>query len=118
MISYQKKIYKLIDFEKALQYPLSPITLSIIYADGTRRKTDKSKLKDILFKGILIRNQDTEHHSKDAVVVDMSAFQKRIMVYLISSSELCQRTMKELTLWLMHIEQHLKSLEEEISRRD
>ena len=48
LISYQLKTGRNIDFEKALSYPLSPVPLSISHPDGTRRKTGKSKLKDII----------------------------------------------------------------------
>ena len=60
-----------IDFEKTLSYPLSPIPLSISHPDGTRRKTEKSKLKDIIFKGIPIKKAELENCCNDVAVVDM-----------------------------------------------
>ena len=62
-----------IDFEKALSYPLSPVPLSISHPDGTRRKTEKSKLRDIIFKGIPIKNEEPENCCNDVAVVDMMA---------------------------------------------
>ena len=72
LIFHEIKTGKLIDYEKALQYPLSPVPLSICHPDGNRRTTEKSKLKDILFKGIPTRNIN-DNDSKDAVVVDLVA---------------------------------------------
>ena len=39
---------KAVDFELALQYPLSPIPLSIATPDGERREIAKSKLMKII----------------------------------------------------------------------
>ena len=72
LIFYEMKTGKLIDYEKALQYPLTPVPLSICHPDGNRRTTGKSKLKDILFKGIPSHNIN-DNDSKDAVVVDLVA---------------------------------------------
>ena len=43
---------KTIDFEKALRYPLSEVPLSICSADGSIRKTNKSKLAKLLLSRI------------------------------------------------------------------
>ena len=73
LISYQLKIGRNIDFEKALSYPFSPVPLSISHPDGTRRKTEKSKLKDIISEGIPIKNEEPENCCNDVAVVDMMA---------------------------------------------
>ena len=44
LLTYSAKSGKVIDLERALMYPLSPIPLSISNGDGTRRVTSKSKL--------------------------------------------------------------------------
>ena len=43
-LTLSSKSEKPIDFEKALQYPLSPIPLSLCNGDGTMFKTNKSDL--------------------------------------------------------------------------
>ena len=71
MISYSLKTGKNIEFEKALQFPLSPIPLSICHADGTRRETSKSKLKDLLMKGVVFETGEGVVQQGDAVVIPM-----------------------------------------------
>ena len=71
LISYQVRTGRNIDFKKAFCYSLSPVPLSISHPDGTRRKTDKSKLKGIIFKGIPVVNNDIEGSGNVTVVVDM-----------------------------------------------
>ena len=44
LLTYSAKSGKVIDFEKALMNPLSPISLSISKRDRTRCMTSKSKL--------------------------------------------------------------------------
>ena len=41
-----------VDYEKALQYPLSPVPLSICYADGRKRSNQKSDLKNVLLNPV------------------------------------------------------------------
>lgn len=48
IVGYAAKYGKTINFESMLSYPLSPIPLSLAYADGTRRKCDKSSLTKII----------------------------------------------------------------------
>ena len=71
MLSFTNKNRKPINLEAALQYPLSPVPLSISNADGQRRKTNKAKLKEILYK--CRRNEDVQEIQKDAYVLDMMA---------------------------------------------
>ena len=42
------KLQKIIDFEKALCFPLSPVPLSLANPDGSPRKTTKSQSNKIL----------------------------------------------------------------------
>ena len=46
LLSFSTKHEKLINWESALTYPLSPVPLSICSADGIRRKVIKSKLME------------------------------------------------------------------------
>ena len=50
LLSFTNKSGKSINFEAALKYPLSPVPLSIANADGRKRKTNKAKLKEIIYK--------------------------------------------------------------------
>ena len=50
MLSISVKSVKPIDFEKALQHPLSPVPLTLCHADGNMRKTKKSDLMEIILK--------------------------------------------------------------------
>lgn len=59
ILSASIKSGKPIDFEKSLQYPLSPLPLSLCNADGTIRKTNKSELLKIL-----LENNDNVEHPK------------------------------------------------------
>ena len=46
--SFSLKTGVVIDYKKALMYPLNPCPLSICHADGRKRSNEKSDLKDIL----------------------------------------------------------------------
>ena len=48
LLAFSVKSGKAIDMEKALEFPLSAISLSISNADGSRRQTSKSKLMQVL----------------------------------------------------------------------
>ena len=48
LLSLSAKTGQVIDFEKALTYPLSSVPLSLANPDGTRRTTAKSKLQGII----------------------------------------------------------------------
>lgn len=73
LISYELKTGSKVDFEKALCYPLSPLPLSICHPDGTRRKTNKAKLKDIILKDVTAMNDIEENCVNDVAIVDMMA---------------------------------------------
>ena len=74
LLSFTVKTGRVIDFEKALQYPLSSIPLSISHPDGSRRETAKSKLKGIIV-GYNMNEEKPENEvgSKDVLIVDMIA---------------------------------------------
>ena len=73
LLSFTVKTGKPIDFEAALQYPLSPVPLSIANADGRRRETAKSKLKDIIYTCRTAETASTLESEKDSYVLDMIA---------------------------------------------
>ena len=66
MLSISVKSGKSIDFEKALQHPLSPVPLTFCRADGNMRKIKKSDLIEIILK---LSNQSSPPQiSKDNTV--------------------------------------------------
>ena len=50
LLATSTKHERTIDFEKALEYPLTSVPLSLANADGTRRMTQKSTLIDVFVK--------------------------------------------------------------------
>ena len=48
LLVYSAKSGRAIDFQTALQYPLSSVRLAFTYPDGTRRITRKSQLMEIM----------------------------------------------------------------------
>ena len=50
LLALSAKTSKSIDYQKALEYPLCPVPLSLSDADGSKRSTAKSKLNDILME--------------------------------------------------------------------
>ena len=73
LLSFTNKSGKSINFEAALKYPLSPIPLSIANADGKKRKTNKAKLKEILYKCRDSEEDTLPEAEVDAYVLDMMA---------------------------------------------
>ena len=59
--SYREQ--SLVDIDKALNFPLAPVPLSLATCDGNRRKTAKSKLLDAALSSIVkeIDSLDEEH---------------------------------------------------------
>ena len=48
LLAYSAKTGKVIDFEKALRYPLYPVPLCLAHPDGSRRTTAKSKFMEVI----------------------------------------------------------------------
>ena len=70
--SFSLKTNVAVDYRKALKYPLNPCPLSICHADGKKRSTQKSDLKNILLKSVdNLSMHEINNASNDAVVVDM-----------------------------------------------
>ena len=61
LLATSTKHGKIIDFKKALEYPLTPVPLSLTNADGTRRTTQKSALMDILIENNSRDTMDPEN---------------------------------------------------------
>ena len=70
LVSYSIQSEKAVDREKALEFPLSSVPLSIANADGSRRQTSKSKLMEVL--NASITNYKCEYPKQDvaAIIID------------------------------------------------
>ena len=72
LTSFSVQSGKVINYEKALSFPLSPVPLSIANVDGSRMKTAKSKLKDIITENT---NSGTDENlyevSRGTAIVDI-----------------------------------------------
>ena len=65
------KIGWVIDFEKTLKYPLSPIPLSLSFPDGTKRSPAKSSLMKIIDYTQVV--EDDAYANVGAYIVDLTA---------------------------------------------
>ena len=76
LLSISSKESNTIDFVKALHYPLCEVPLSLVNADGTTRKTNKTKLANII-----ISNTFTTDISKQqtAYIIDVMAYVKTMV---------------------------------------
>ena len=73
ILAISSKSGKVIDFEKALTYPLSPIPLSLCNGDGSMRKTNKSDLLNVLLE---LRNDEESPDivkQNTALIIDLMA---------------------------------------------
>ena len=61
-----------VDYEKALEYPLSSIPLLLSNSDGSMRKTTKSELKQIIFKG-MPSSSSIEENPFNSLIIDLIA---------------------------------------------
>ena len=91
-ISFQSG--KQIDFESALQYPLTPVPLSLANPDGSRRVTQKSKLVEVLHQ-FKTSDEQAKNTKADAYVLDFIA-QVRI------NSKEVPETYEHLALKILH----------------
>ena len=65
---------RLIDFEEAFEYPLYNAPICLAHPDGLMRKTQKSKLAEIIISGNnSIRNEEVINKHMSAYVPDMMA---------------------------------------------
>ena len=78
LLSISAKSGQAIDFEKALEYPLCPVPLSLANPDGSRRVTSKSKLISVILKKakspvLHPRESQPQKEIVSAFIVDMMA---------------------------------------------
>ena len=78
LLSASAKSGQVIDFAKALEYPLGPVPLSLANPDGSRRVTSKSKLLKVILKHCnsqILRPRESQPPRRvvSAVVIDMIA---------------------------------------------
>ena len=64
---------KPIDFEKALQYPLSPVPLSLCNADGTMRKTNKCDLMKLILQSTNNAEAPKIKEQNSVYIIDLMA---------------------------------------------
>ena len=79
LVSYSIQSEKAVDREKALEFPLSPVPLSIANADGSRRQTSKSKLMEVL--NTSITNYEGEYPKQDvaAIIIDFISLVRTVV---------------------------------------
>ena len=87
---------KTINFEKALEFPLSPIPLSLCNADGSLRKTNKSQL----LKKILEMQNPNIQFAQDSVntvfIIDLMALVRTISSIPETFEDLAARIFKSI----------------------
>ena len=54
LLALSARSERLIDFQKALSYPLCSVPLSLANPDGSRRMTQKSKLSDVIYENSVV----------------------------------------------------------------
>ena len=80
LLALSAKTGQLIDFNKALEFPLCPVDLNLSNPDGSRRSTQKSKLTEIIIQELTLMN-NAEFPQKSEViayVVDLMALVRTI----------------------------------------
>ena len=76
LLAISAKTNRVIDFNMALEYPLSPVPLNIANADGSHGITVKSKLNEIIMKKSTLIDHETEMPTRNdvsAYIVDLIA---------------------------------------------
>ena len=73
MLACSFKLQKIIDFEKALCFPLSPVPLSVANPDGSPRKTTKSQLNKILIANYDFKKPPPDKGSVKCYIIDTIA---------------------------------------------
>lgn len=92
LISCCSKTGKTPNFEKVLENPLSPGPLSISFADGIKRSTQKSKLLDILLESsVLLQNVTMSY---DVYIVDLMALVRTLYELPVTYEDLIIKLLK------------------------
>ena len=96
--SYSIKSAVALDFRQLLQYPLCPVPLSICNGDGTRRRTNKSKLKESLLIGVGSLDKSVlTSFPKDVLLVHLIALINTVVFELPSTyEEFAQKLMQRI----------------------
>ena len=97
LLALSAKTGQLIDFNKALEFPLCPVDLNLSNPDGSRRSTQKSKLTEIIIR--------------DSTLMDNAEFPKKseVIAYVVDLRALVRTitnipgTYEELTLQLIRL---------------
>ena len=99
LLSASGKSGQVIDFAKALEYPLGPVPLSLANPDGSRRVTSKSKLLKVILKHcnsqiLHPRESEPPRQVVIAVVIDMMACLRTMTQILDTCEELTWKFLK------------------------
>ena len=96
--SYIIKSAVVLDLRQLLQYSLCPAPLSICNGDGTRRRTNKSKLKELLLIGVGSLDKSVlASFPKDVLLVDLIALNNTMVFKLPSTyEEFAQKLMQRI----------------------
>ena len=76
------KPQKIIDFEKALCFPLSPVPLSLANPDGSPCKTTKRQLNKILIANYDFKKPPPDKGSVKCYIIDMIALLDALLLFL------------------------------------
>eukprot|EP00794_Sanderia_malayensis_P020780 gene20780-biopygen14596 len=87
-----------IDIDKALQYPLAPVPLSLATCEGIRRNTAKSKLMDAALQSILeTEGQSNENQGSLRVyILDLAAYIRSMVKVANTFSELALQVLNDI----------------------
>ena len=96
--SYSIKSAVALDFRQLLQYPLCPVPSSIFNGEGTRRRRNKSKLKELLLIGVgSLGKSVLASFPKDVLLVDLIALINTMVFELPSTyEEFAQKLMQRI----------------------
>ena len=101
LLSISAKSGQAIDFEKALEYPLCPVPLSLANADGSRRVTSKSALIQVILKKVkrpVLHPRESQPPKEivSAFIVDMMASLRGITQIPETYEDLTWKFLKQL----------------------
>ena len=95
--SYSIKYAVALDFRQLLQYSLCPVSLSICNGDGMRRRTNKSKLKEVLIIGVGSLDKSVLASFPEDFLVDLIALISTMVFELsLTYEEFAQKLMQRI----------------------
>ena len=100
LVSFSVKHEKAVDIKKALQYPLSPVPLSIATADESNRGTKKSELLAIIKDKIINENTTIIPDTSKVLVyiLDFIAFERTVTDNPSIFEDLTWRVIKQIPI--------------------